>query len=340
MLIHCKYCESKFAIDAEEVGFDGRLIKCNNCDKEWFQESKAQIVEKKLIELDRNLHVTELHLIEKKNSHNNKIIKLEKALKTKKEELEKQKKLEDRINLFEKRIIDMEREIESQNLVENRISRLEKEIQKNSFDSFVKNTKLEKKTNELQNKIYAEDIEDRLEDLEKLEKEVKDKTAEVSNNDISLEKKANELKEKILSYNTNDKLEDLEQQVIQTKNENNIIDNQKDDEITDNDKLNDLKQQVIQTKNENNIIDNQKDDEITDNDKLKKYSFFSPISEKKINVDRNKKSSKSFFWSKKEKNTPNKKVNINNIYNPKNWDLREEAIESELEQIKKSKKKP
>ena len=74
--------------------------------------------------------------------------------------------------------------------------------------------------------------------------------------------------------------------------------------------------------------------------KLKKYSFFSPISEKKINVDRNKKSSKSFFGSKKEKNTPNKKVNINNIYNPKNWDLREEAIESELEQIKKSKKKP
>ena len=309
MLINCKYCDSKFAVNAEEVGFDGRLVKCDNCDKEWFQESKAQIVEKKLIELDRNLHVTELHLIEQKNSHNNKIIKLEKALKTKKEELEKQKKLEDRINLFEKRVIDMEREIESQNLVENRISRLEKEIQKNSFDSFVKNTKLEKKTNELQNKIYAEDIEDRLEDLEKLEKEVKDKTAEVSNNDISLEKKANELKEKILSYNTNDKLEDLEQQVIQTKNENNIIDNQKDDEITD-------------------------------NDKLKKYSFFSPISEKEINVDRNKKSSKSFFWSKKEKNTPNKKVNINNIYNPKNWDLREEAIESELEQIKKSKKKP
>ena len=309
MLINCKYCDSKFAVNAEEVGFDGRLVKCDNCDKEWFQESKALIVEKKLIELDRNLHVTELHLIEKKNSHNNKIIKLEKALKTKKEELEKQKKLEDRINLFEKRIIDMERETESQNLVENRISRLEKEIQKNSFDSFVKNTKLEKKTNELQNKIYAEDIEDRLEGLEKLEKEVKDKTAEVSNNDISLEKKADELKEKILSYNTNDKLEDLEQQVIQTKNENNIIDNQKDDEITD-------------------------------NDKLKKYSFFSPISEKKINVDRNKKSSKSFFWSKKEKNTPNKKVNINNIYNPKNWDLREEAIESELEQIKKSKKKP
>ena len=327
MLINCKYCDSKFSINAEEVGFDGRLVKCDNCDKEWFQESKAQIVEKKLIELDRNLHATELHLIEQKNSHNNKINKLEKALKTKKEELEKQKKLEDRINLFEKRIIDMEREIESQNLVENRISRLEKEIQKNSFDSFVKNTKLEKKTNELQNKIYAEDIEDRLEDLEKLEKEVKDKTTEVSNNDISLEKKANELEEKILSYNTNDKLDDLDQQVIQTKKENNIIDNQKDDEITDNVKLN-------------------------------KYSFFTPISEEKINVDKDKKSSKSFFGSQKTKNTPdtkelvkenfkkkkenssNKKVNINNISNPENWDLSEETIERELDQIKNTKKKP
>ena len=70
-------CKSKFAIDAEEVGFDGRLVKCTNCQKEWFQESKAQILEKKLIELDRNLHATELHLVEKKSSHNNKIRKLE-----------------------------------------------------------------------------------------------------------------------------------------------------------------------------------------------------------------------------------------------------------------------
>ena len=38
-----------FAVNAEEVGFDGRLVKCGNCGKEWFQESKAQILEKKLI---------------------------------------------------------------------------------------------------------------------------------------------------------------------------------------------------------------------------------------------------------------------------------------------------
>ena len=95
MLIHCKYCQSKFAINAEEVGFDGRLVKCENCQKEWFQESKSKSLEKKLIELDRNLLATEQRLTEQKNNHNDKILKLEKSLKAKKEELEKQKLLED-----------------------------------------------------------------------------------------------------------------------------------------------------------------------------------------------------------------------------------------------------
>ena len=167
MLINCKYCKSEFAIDAEEVGFDGRLVQCSNCNKEWFQESKAQILEKKLIELDRNLHATELHLIEKKNSHNNKIGKLEKALKTKKEELAGQKLLEDRISLFEKRIVDTEKEIEAQTLIENRISQLENEIKKNSHDSFIKNTALEKKTNDLQIKIQSDNASDKLDNLEK-----------------------------------------------------------------------------------------------------------------------------------------------------------------------------
>ena len=145
MLINCKYCNSKFAINAEEVGFDGRLVKCANCQKEWFQESKPKFLEKKLTELDRSLHATELHLIEQKNNHNDKIAKLEKSLKAKKEELAKQKLLEDRIGLFEKRITDTEKEIEKQALIENRIFKLEKELQKNSHDSFIINTTLEKK---------------------------------------------------------------------------------------------------------------------------------------------------------------------------------------------------
>ena len=167
MLINCKYCQSKFAINAEEVGFDGRLVKCENCQKEWFQESKSQSLEKKLIELDRNLHATEQRLIEQKNHHNDKIIKLEKALKAKKEELAKQKLSEDRIGLFEKRIADTEKEIEAQALIENRISQLENEIKKNSHDSFIKNTALEKKTNDLQIKIQSDNASDKLDDLEK-----------------------------------------------------------------------------------------------------------------------------------------------------------------------------
>ena len=167
MLIHCKYCQSKFAINAEEVGFDGRLVKCENCQKEWFQESKSKSLEKKLIELDRNLHATEQRLTEQKNNHNDKIIKLEKSLKAKKEELGKQKLLEDRIGLFEKRIVDTEKEIEEQALIENRISQLENEIKKNSHDSFIKNTALEKKTNDLQIKIQSDNASDKLDNLEK-----------------------------------------------------------------------------------------------------------------------------------------------------------------------------
>ena len=167
MLINCKYCNSKFAINAEEVGFDGRLVKCENCQKEWFQESKPKYLEKKLIELDRSLHATELHLIEQKNIHNDKIAKLEKSLKAKKEELAKQKLLEDRIGLFEKRIVDTEKEIEEQALIENRISQLENEIKKNSHDSFIKNTVLEKKTNDLQIKIQSDNASDKLDNLEK-----------------------------------------------------------------------------------------------------------------------------------------------------------------------------
>ena len=167
MLIHCKYCQSKFAINAEEVGFDGRLVKCENCQKEWFQESKSKSLEKKLIELDRNLHATEQRLTEQKNNHNDKIIKLEKSLKAKKEELDKQKLLEDRIGLFEKRIVDTEKEIEAQALIENRISQLENEIKKNSHDSFIKNTALEKKTNDLQIKIQSDNASDKLDNLEK-----------------------------------------------------------------------------------------------------------------------------------------------------------------------------
>ena len=200
MLIHCKYCQSKFAINAEEVGFDGRLVKCENCQKEWFQESKSKSLEKKLIELDRNLLATEQRLTEQKNNHNDKIIKLEKDLKAKKEELSKQKLLEDRIGLFEKRIVDTEKEIEEQALIENRISQLENEIKKNSHDSFIKNTALEKKTNDLQIKIQSDNASDKLDNLEKdfvinEETKVSNEETKVSNEETKETKETKENKD-------------------------------------------------------------------------------------------------------------------------------------------------
>tara|TARA_A100001011_G_C14315075_1_gene847597 strand:+ start:2637 stop:3629 length:993 start_codon:yes stop_codon:yes gene_type:complete len=329
MLIHCKFCNSKFAINAEEQGFDGRLVKCENCQKEWFQESKAQILEKKLIELDRSLHSTELHLIEKKNNHNNKIRKLEKALKIKKDELVKQKLLENRINLFEKRIAETEKEIESQSLIENRIAKLEKDIRQNTFDSFVKNTKLEKKTNELQSKVGSDDIVNKLNVLENLEKEVKDRTDEITNKNIDLEIKASQLEKRLQGYNAIDKLSELEKDFAKTKKDHKIIDNGKSN----------------------------------DNGKTGKHTFFSPMKEEAINLEVNKdqekqkKQNKFSFWAKtdaeeadtgelvkeyfrkKKDISSDKKINVNNIYKAKNWDLSQETIERELDQIKTGKNK-
>ena len=273
MLINCKYCDSKFAVNAEEVGFDGRLIKCENCKKEWFQESKSQSLEKKLIELDQNLHSTEVHLIEKKNTHNDKIAKLENALKIKKEELAKQKLLEERISLFEKRITDTEKEIAAQSLVENRIIQLEKEIKQNSFDSFVKNTNLEKKANYLQRKIHSEGVNDRLDNLEN---DVLDAKESIIKNEIADSEKPNSVKE--------------------IKIEQNFKENQ--------------------TRNVKEI----KKKEVTDI----------------------KKSNKFFFWKNKIDNkAPNKKDLDSSQYSathPDNWDLSEETLERELNELRTKKK--
>ena len=128
----------------------------------------------------------------KKNTHNDKIAKLENALKIKKEELAKQKLLEERISLFEKRITDTEKEIAAQSLVENRIIQLEKEIKQNSFDSFVKNTNLEKKANYLQKKIHSEGVNDRLDNLEN---DVLDAKESIIKNEIADSEKPNSVKE-------------------------------------------------------------------------------------------------------------------------------------------------
>ena len=55
MLVECICGESKFAVDAKAIGFNGRLVKCGLCAREWFQESKLNILEKRIIEVDQKL---------------------------------------------------------------------------------------------------------------------------------------------------------------------------------------------------------------------------------------------------------------------------------------------
>ena len=83
MLIDCICGESKFAINAEQIGFDGRLVKCGKCGKEWFQESKLNVIEKKLIDLDQTLHAREVKVANERNYYSDKISSLERELESK-----------------------------------------------------------------------------------------------------------------------------------------------------------------------------------------------------------------------------------------------------------------
>jgi len=166
VLIDCICGESKFAINAEQIGFDGRLVKCGKCDKEWFQESKLDIVEKKLVDLDQSLHAKELRVINQRNVFSDKISSLERALETKNKELENQKALEQRLTLFESRIKNNESEIYRQTKYDERINALEKQLEKTTLDLFIKNTTLEKRSAALQEQLTDKSLSDRLSSLE------------------------------------------------------------------------------------------------------------------------------------------------------------------------------
>jgi len=166
MLIDCICGESKFAINAEQIGFDGRLVKCGKCGKEWFQESKLEIVEKKLSDLDQSLHAKELRVINQRNVFSDKISSLERALESKNKELENQKMLEQRLTLFESRIKDDEAEVYRQKKYDERINALEKQLEKTTLDLFIKNTSLEKRSYALQEQLSEKSLSDRLSTLE------------------------------------------------------------------------------------------------------------------------------------------------------------------------------
>ncbi len=167
MLIDCICGESKFAINAEQIGFDGRLVRCGKCGKEWFQESKLNVIEKKLIDLDQSLHAKEIEVANEKNSYSDRISSLERELENKKKELESQKLLEQRLALFESRVRDNFSETSRQKSHEERINVLKKELEKKTLDLFIKNTALEKRSVTLQNQLSDKSLDERLSSLEK-----------------------------------------------------------------------------------------------------------------------------------------------------------------------------
>ncbi|NBZ97355.1 MAG: hypothetical protein EBS46_01075, partial [Proteobacteria bacterium] len=38
MIIECACKKYKFAVKAEEIGINGRVVQCGVCDQKWFQE--------------------------------------------------------------------------------------------------------------------------------------------------------------------------------------------------------------------------------------------------------------------------------------------------------------
>jgi predicted Zn finger-like uncharacterized protein len=166
MLIDCICGESKFAINAEQIGFDGRLVKCGKCGKEWFQESKQEIIENKLINLDQSLRAKEIILADDKNYYSDKISSLEKELKSKSKDIKDQKILEQRIILFESRVKDAEADLIRQKKYEERSNNLQKELEKRTLDLFIKNTALEKRSLAIQEQVEDKSLDDRLSSLE------------------------------------------------------------------------------------------------------------------------------------------------------------------------------
>ena len=115
----------------------------------------------------------------------------------------------------------------------------------------------------------------------------------------------------------NDRLDNLENDVLNTKE--NIIKN----EISDSEKPN--------SATEIKIKQNFKEDQTSNVKEIKK--------DKVIDT---KKSNKFFFWNRKKKNTTPVKKNLDSskygTTHPDTWDLSEETIERELQELRKRKK--
>ena len=166
MLVECICGESKFAVDAKAIGFNGRLVKCGLCAREWFQESKLNILEKRIIEVDQKLQAKEIEILEQKSDFRKRIVSLEKEVNKKKLEQENQDSIQTNINALEQRTREKELEAKQQGDLESRFAALDTALKKMTLDSITKNSALEKSTFALEDKLKEESYEDRLSNLE------------------------------------------------------------------------------------------------------------------------------------------------------------------------------
>ena len=288
MLVECICGESKFAVDAKAIGFNGRLVKCGLCAREWFQESKLNILEKRIIEVDQKLQAKEIEILEQKSDFRKRIASLEKEVNKKKLEQENQDSIQTNINALEQRTREKELEAKQQGDLESRFAALDTALKKMTLDSITKNSALEKSTFALEDKLKEESYEDRLSNLEnRLNINVHDDQDSKKDFEIEDVKKI-ERDQKVAEEQ---KIEDVQKEVNQKAK--SMFSSQAADfaideikKITPTDIKNDdsNKQEIGENKLSkiNPSLDTQEDNEPTSrigrkNDTLKKKSFFKKI---------------------------------------------------------------
>ena len=288
MLVECICGESKFAVDAKAIGFNGRLVKCGLCAREWFQESKLNILEKRIIEVDQKLQAKEIEILEQKSDFRKRIVSLEKEVSKKKLEQENQDSIQTNINALEQRTREKELEAKQQGDLESRFAALDTALKKMTLDSITKNSTLEKSTFALEDKLKEESYEDRLSNLEnRLNINVHDDQDSKKDFEIEDVKKI-ERDQKVAEEQ---KIEDVQKEVNQkaksmfsSQAAAFAIDEIKKITPTDIKNADSNKQEISENKLNkiNPSLDTQEDNEPTPrigrkNDTLKKKSFFKKI---------------------------------------------------------------
>ena len=288
MLVECICGESKFAVDAKAIGFNGRLVKCGLCAREWFQESKLNILEKRIIEVDQKLQAKEIEILEQKSDFRKRIASLEKEVNKKKLEQENQDSIQTNINALEQRTREKELEAKQQGDLESRFAALDTALKKMTLDSITKNSALEKSTFALEDKLKEESYEDRLSNLEnRLNINVHDDQDSKKDFEIEDVKKI-ERNQKVAEEQ---KIEDVQKEVNQkaksmfsSQAAAFAIDEIKKITPTDIKNADSNKQEISENKLNkiNPSLDTQEDNEPTSrigrkNDTLKKKSFFKKI---------------------------------------------------------------